>query len=470
MNQFRLFQLPLRLRLTLWYTLSLGLILLLFSAFLYIQVQRSLMRQVDAALNLTANQALIGITSTEGKLTFQIASQNQAIIDRLSDDYVVYLLSPEGTLWDMLGSEDEIPLTLQPTTFQTQLSEGEPWRIYRQAITIGNTSGWIQVAQELEPIVNILDNLQRQMRWGLPLALLLAGMGGYFLAWRALRPIKNITQTAQTIHASDLTQRIHYEGPHDEIGRLAQTFDTMLDRLQSGFERERRFTGDAAHELRTPLTALKGRIDVTLSQPRQPHAYVATLEEMETQVNRLIRLSRDLLFMARLDQDGGITQQMEPIEVADFLGVVVDQIRPLAAAKTITLIEAIPPNLTLYGDMDLLIRLFLNLLDNAVKYTPIGGQVKIEASTKKEQIEIAISDSGPGIPPEHLPHLFERFYRVERDRARGGQNQEQGGAGLGLAIAYDIVRVHGGELTVHSQLGQGTTFIVQLNQAVSSFS
>jgi heavy metal sensor kinase len=289
----------------------------------------------------------------------------------------------------------------------------------------------------------------------------LAGLGGYFLASRALRPIDDITRTAQAISAGDLSQRLHYQGPPDEVGRLAHTFDSMLDRLQAAFVRERRFTGDAAHELRTPLTALKGRIGVTLSRSRQPAVYQETLRDMEGQVDRLIRLSSDLLFMARLDQ-GQMRPQLEQIELADFIGAVVDQVRALATAKNITIEEAIPAGLTLPGDMDLLIRLFLNLLDNAVKYTPENGRILTSAAGDSAFVEVAVQDSGPGIAAEHLPHLFDRFYRVESDRTRLTQNGDQGGTGLGLAIAHEIARMHNGRLAVESELGVGTTFVVQL--------
>lgn len=461
LSKIRPFPIPLRIRLTLWYTLSLGLILLLFTTFLYMQVRRSLIAQVDAALNLATNQALIIVGDADGRLAFQNIAQNPDAVRNLNDDFVIHLLTQDGSVLDTLSNDNNVPLfSGQVTVFETLLAEGEPWRVYNQAIRVGNATGSLQVAQELDPVLATLANLRRQLAWGLPLALLLAGLGGLFLASRALRPIDQITRTAQAISASDLSQRIYYQGPADEVGRLAQTFDAMLDRLQAAFIRERRFTSDAAHELRTPLAALKGRIGVTLSQPRQPAEYVDTLGEMEGQVDRLIRLSSDLLFMARLDQ-GQFKPQFDRIELADFIGAVVDQVRPLAKAKAITLTEDIPVDLAIRGDFDLLIRLFLNLMDNAVKYTPENGRVTIQARRSAQSIQTAISDTGPGIAAEHLPHLFERFYRIEGDRARRSENG-QGGAGLGLAIAYEIARFHGGDLSVQSEVNQGTTFFVQL--------
>jgi len=455
-------QLPLRLRLTLWYTFSLGIILLLFTAFVYIQASRSLMNQIDAALRLAANQALLNVAPAGGRLQLQTTTQNTSSSRHFSDDFVIHLLAQDETILDIISVEDEPPsFSSQAPGFETQWNDGDPWRVYRQTVDIDDQSGWIQVAQELEPLNNTLASLRTQILWGLPLALILAGVGGYFLASRALRPIDRITQTAQAINASDMHERIHFDGPADEVGRLAETFDTMLDRLQTAFERERRFTADAAHELRTPLAALKGRIGVTLSQQRRPQTYIDTLQDMEKQVDRLIRLSNDLLFMARIDQ-GQLVPQMEKIDGVDFLDAVVDQIRPLAALKSITIQETFAPHLFLNGDIDLLIRLFLNLLDNAVKYTPENGRVSIQATTDIAAVRVAISDTGPGIAPEALPHLFERFYRAESDRTRQSTDNNLGGAGLGLGIAYEIARLHHGSLTVQSELGQGATFTVQL--------
>lgn len=318
----------------------------------------------------------------------------------------------------------------------------------------------------MEPVLDTLATFRTQIFWGLPLALLLAGLGGYFLAFRALRPIDRMTQTARAISGQDLSQRILHNGPADEIGRLAQTFDAMLDRLQVAFQREQQFTGDAAHELRTPLTALKGQLQVTLSRPRSADAYRETLQTMEQQVDRLIQLSNSLLYMARLEQNQ-MQQLVETIGVADFFGALLDQLRPLANEKSIQIQTHIPPNLQLEGNLELLIRLFLNLLDNAVKYTPNGGDISLTVYQTEQQIITEIFNSGQAIPAEHLPHLFERFYRAEASRARTSNGAEPGGVGLGLAIAQEIARLHGGEITVESEAGKGTIFMVYLATAVA---
>lgn len=454
-------RLPLRIRLTLWYLLTLAAILVFFLAFLYWQVQRSLLAQVDATLHLAATQAMVNVRAEGERLAFQNVEDNTFLVRRLGDAHAVYLLAPDGTIWDWMGRRDEFPVHPPHEGTESVTHQDDQWRVYAEPISPieGGPQGWLQVAQEMDAVTETLGNLRNRMLLGLPLALLLAGFGGYFLAWRALRPIDDITRTAQAINGGDLSRRLEYSGPADEVGRLAATFDSMLDRLQAAFERERRFTGDAAHELRTPLTALKGRLEVSLSRPRPVDAYRQTLREMEEQVDRLVRLSNDLLFMARLDQ-GRQTLQWERIDLAELLAIVVEQVAPLAEAKDVALRQQIPPGLALHGDRDLLIRLFLNLLDNAVKYTPVAGQVTIKGKAATNGVVIAVSDSGPGIPAASLPHLFERFYRVEDDRRRRQADGGQGGAGLGLAIAREIVRAHGGTIDVVSSVGQGTTFTV----------
>jgi signal transduction histidine kinase len=226
--------------------------------------------------------------------------------------------------------------------------------------------------------------------------------------------------------------------------------------LQAAFERERRFTADASHELRTPLTAIKGQMDVALSRSRSAAEYETAMRQLQPQVERLIRLTSDLLFITLL----GLSPRRSPptrAHLSDMLEAIIEQAQPLAEQHGLTLSAAISPGLSVIGDPDQLIRLFMNLLDNAIKYTPPGGQVTVRAAQTPTEARISVADTGPGIPAEHLPHLFERFYRVEADRSR-----QAGGAGLGLAIASEIVRVHRGTLDVQSRPGIGTTVTVCL--------
>jgi signal transduction histidine kinase len=288
-------------------------------------------------------------------------------------------------------------------------------------------------------------------------------VGGFFIVDRALRPINKIIDIAEAINPNDFNQRIGYQGLPDEVGRLATTFDRMLDRMQLAFERERRFTGDASHELRTPLTVIKGRIGVTLSRNRSTEEYENTLRDLDSEADRLIRLTNGLLFLARLAQEehncycgtspSSETQEKQPhpccnhtVDLSNLLSVLVEQMLPLAENKNIQVSENISPDLEIKGNADYLTSLFLNLLDNAVKYTPSDEQILVEAKSLEKEIQVQVINTGNAIPPEHLPHLFDRFYRVE-----GARSRVNGGAGLGLAIAYEISRLHGGDITVESQ-------------------
>lgn len=450
----------LRTRLTAWYTLLMSLTLLLFSGYLYLRLERGLLAQIDAALQVAASQALANLDEEDDRLAFQNTEAFQPVTVRLNlAGFAVRLIAPDGTVWDGFGGYAEVPLWVPSAAGYHTLGTGEArWRVYSQPIrTPGKPAVvWLQVAQSLRSLEEATESLRTQILLGLPFVLVLAWLGGYVMADRALRPIDHIARTARDIGAGQLSRRIGYTGPQDEVGRLASTFDRMLDRLQEAFERERRFTADAAHELRTPLTALKGRIDVILNQPRTAAEYESALHDMEKEVDRLIHLSAELLLLARLDQMR-LPWQPQIVDLSELLHVIVDQVRPVADARGLTLAEEVPQGLSIAGDHDHLVRLFLNLLDNALKYTPPGGYVTLRAGEEPKSVWVAISDTGPGIPPEHLPHVFERFYRIEEARSR-----KSGGAGLGLAIAYEIAQRHGGTVEVQSEPGCGATFVVHL--------
>jgi heavy metal sensor kinase len=454
-------RMTLRTKLVAWHACLLGLGLALFSAYLYVRLESGLVAQVDAALQVAAAQALVYLDDAGAQPAFRRGDDFPATARRLGQGgFAVRVLAPDGTVRDGFGDEATVPRWALPGAgFATLASEDEaPWRIYRRPIEAadGRVVGWLQVARSLRGVEGALETLVAQIVLSLPVVLLLAWLGGHVLAERALRPIDRITRTAAAIGADDLGRRIAHRGPADEVGRLAATFDGMLERLQLAFERERRFAADASHELRTPLAALKGRIEVTLDRARTGPEYRDALGALGREVDRLIRLSTDLLFLARLDGASAPTKR-RALDLSDLLGAVLDGVRPLAEAKGLELVEAVPAELRGWGNADHLIRLFLNLLDNAVRYTPPGGRVTLRAEGDGARLRVVIADTGPGIPREHLPHVFERFYRVESHRAGGA-----GGAGLGLAIAHEIARWHGGTIAVASELGRGSVFTVDL--------
>ncbi len=451
----------LRVRLTLWYVLLMGITLLVFSVYVYFRLQNNLIAQVDSSLQVTASQALTNLDMENARPAFQNTEEAKTTAAQLSSAGVaVQVISSEGTVWDGFGAYQSVP-KWRPSGpgFVTVGEDKNSWRIYSQPIRSADGRrliGWLQTAHSLASVEHTLEGLREQLYFALPLVLLLAALGGFFLANRALSPIDRITRTAQAITASDLNQRINYQGPADEVGRLASTLDHMLERLQQAFAQERRFTDDAAHELRTPLTVLKGRIGVTLSRQRSKSHYEQTLMELDREVDRLIHLSTALLFLSRIDQNL-VARGTRPVHFSELIISIVEQMQPLAEEKGIEIESRIEQGIIVCGYEELLMRLFVNILDNAIKYTPAGGQVSVSAMPSNGEVITRVADTGVGIPEAELPHIFERFYRVASDRSRA-----TGGAGLGLSIVDEIVRQHSGRIDVQSQVGQGTTFTIVL--------
>jgi len=442
-----------RLRLTLWYVavfaLSMGAIAVLF----YVGLQSALMDQVDKGIRETA--------STEAKTSVGDFLQNgpEQAPDEASSESMIRVLGADGQVLGGAGAFRLPSTDGQPRAgLETIAAPGEraPWRVYAQAVKLPTGKpGWLQAGRSLAGTEAALARLRRQLLLGVPLMLLVAAVGGAFLAGRALSPIDHMAAAAEHITGSDLSGRM---GPQrsGELTRLAAAFDRMLERLDKAFQRERRFVSDVSHELRTPLTALRGRIEVTLTRPRSGPEYEDTLHGLQTEVARLTRLSEDLLLLARFDR-GAPPPRMEHVDLSPLLASVADQVRPLALQRNQVLVEAIEPGLTVRADADQLIRLFFNLLENAVKFTDDGGQISLTGRRDGTAIAVDVSDTGAGIGPEHLDYIYDRFYRADDSRARA-----TGGHGLGLAIASEIARAHGGTLSVSGPPGEGSTFTVAL--------
>ncbi len=271
-------------------------------------------------------------------------------------------------------------------------------------------------------------------------ALIVAAVGGHLLASLALAPIDRITQTARAIAAGTLDRRLHLTGANDEVRRLAQAFDEMLDRIDETLARERQFTGDAAHELRTPLTILKGELEVALRRERPAETYREAMVSMAQEVDRLVRLVEDLLILARADE-GGAPLDLRPIPVDALVRWAEAHFRGAAQQKAITLQAEGTQSLTVLGDPDRLRQLLTNLIDNAVAYTPAGGTVRLTWDKDGAFARVQVVDTGSGIASEDLPHLFDRFYRADRARVRSS-----GGADLAWPLCSGSSMPMGGGL------------------------
>jgi signal transduction histidine kinase len=450
----------LRQRVVASFVILVGVSLLGVGTYVYFQTEHRLMQEVDSSLRAAASQALLSLEEDGGRLILQ-RSESAFSQNGLEAGFALRVLSVAGEQWDGAG-QAIVGLPVPPAAgYLTVNASEDRWRILTEAVpgTARQTQGWIQVARSLQPTEDLLETLRTQLYLVLPIALVLAAIAGYLLAGRTLRPLIRISQVADAIRPGDFGWRIRYRGPSDEIGKLAAAFDRMLDRVEQAFARERRFTSDASHELRTPLTAIKGGIGVTLSRRRTPEEYEAALEDLEDQVDKLIRLSTGLLTVARAGRPR--SEEPETVDLSDLLAATVQQVEPLAKEKEIEVETDVPRDLCITGFAEDLARVFLNLFANAISFTPPLGRIRLSAGVgplaRAKSVRIDLADTGPGIAAADLPHIFEPFYR-----GGGSRFRTDGGSGLGLAIARDIVLAHGGSLEVVSTVGKGSTFTVQL--------
>lgn len=313
----------------------------------------------------------------------------------------------------------------------------------------------LMVARSTKDLDLVLKNLLQILIFALPITLFLSGWGGIFLLNRILRPMDQISQTAREIGETDLTKRIKVE-TDDELGHLAKTINQMIDRLEKAFKRQKELTSDASHELRAPLALIQAEASLSLQKKRSAQAYGKSLEIISAASERMSGIIRQILFLARSDS-GRQTISFRPIDVNKLLSDLCQEMDILCREKELTLTYTPCNGVTIAGDERLLGNLFLNLLTNAVRYTPAGGRIRINLSRESKLAQIEFQDTGIGIPPTDVQKIFERFYRVDKARSR-----ESGGSGLGLSIADQIVKAHKGKIHVNSDVDKGSTFIVRL--------
>jgi len=312
----------------------------------------------------------------------------------------------------------------------------------------------VQIVSPTESIKIALNNLKIALFILFPITVFATGIMGVFLAKVTLRPVDSMIETIHQIRAENMRVKLKIPATKDEIQKLAETFNGMLERLDSAFTAQRRLFADLSHELKTPLTILKGEFEVILKRARSNDEYQGALKSALEETNRVIRLAENLLILAKFDSRE-ISPKKEKVDLTGLLNTVINNAKGLAELKEIKLSLDIKDELSVSGDRDELKTLFLNIVDNAFKYTPVGGNIQILAGKAGTNIEIVISDSGPGIPEPELEHIFDRFYRVEKARSSPG-------FGLGLSIAKSIAEAHGGGISAASQSGKGAAFTISL--------
>ncbi len=445
----------LRTRLTAWYLGFFSVLFVLFALAFYGVLACSLEQRLDNSLAAEAGIAVRlfreEVRETNGD-AFKAAAETVASM-RASGDTVAVLSDNR-----VLAATGQLP----DTELKALAARGGPITRNRQThaavqvTSIGGQDFAILACGPVAPIEASLEAVRQALLIGVPLLLLAAGVGGFLLAGRSVAPIGSMAEQARRISDSNLEARLDVGDAAEELKLLAASFNELLSRLNRSFEGMRRFVADASHELRTPLSVIRGEADVALSQERTAGEYRESLSVVLDESRRLSRLIDDLLNLARADS-GRVKLHLGNVYVDELLEDCCRSLKPLAAARKIKLECRSGADVPFRGDEQLLRRMVLNLLDNALRYAPEGGRVEASVETGDQYIRLRVHDNGPGIPPDAAPHVFERFYRADRARSRG-----DGGFGLGLSIVKWIAETHHGAVKLDTAPDAGTTFTVTL--------
>jgi len=473
-----------RIKLTLWYTGVLALILVVFAVSLYLYLARATHQRTDDALLDTANSFAASFNSElhdeshsgtdaakEAAQGFRFRDQQIIVYDQ--ERRLVLTSNPPGGL--PLGNEwfnllaaraqlDKLTNSAQKSVpaYETFFAGHRAIRAVALLMPAGRENYTLLVATPLQNQEQALESARQAFSVAVPVALLIAALGGYFLARKSLVPVVLMGEQAARIGASTLNERLPVPEKNTELGRLARIFNDLLSRLDESFAQQKRFMADASHELRTPVAVVCGESEVALSQPtRAETEYRESLAIVNDEGQRLTRMVEDLFTLARADAGE------YPLVVAEFyldesVNECVRSVRSLAAQKTLEIFYESPKNeIAFRGDEPLIRRMVLNLLHNAIKYTPEGGQVRINLKAQQRHCEIVVSDTGLGIPGVAQPHVFDRFFRVDKARSRD-ESLNGSGAGLGLSIAKWVAELHGGSIALARSDSAGSTFVISL--------
>ncbi len=477
----------LRAQLALWHGGLLALTLILLSAFTYVLLRQFLNSRADAALEQYAETTAKNIAATLYHQQTLHPGQKIDPSQFVSNDDLqswgryVQVIDPYGAKVAYSDALRTLSLPIdnetmlrgfqqhRPVTFQTAYDLGEyPVRVVTVPVQMGDQVPYlVQVGASVEGVEAALQRAAVILLVLTPSIFLIALMGGWWLVGRSLKPVDDMTQTALSIESKRLDLRLVPPRTDNEIGRLAGALNEMIARLDKSFRQVERFSADASHELKTPLTSIRGEAEVALMSDLKPEEYRATLRSIVEETERLSSIVNNLLLLSRADADQ-VRLKQEPLALDEVALAAYEPMERLARRKNIELDIAAMDPVCLRGDSLWLGQLITNLLHNAINYTPEGGSVVLsltrvpdtEAPEGSGFALLSVRDTGPGIPPEHLPYIFDRFYRVDSGRSR-----DQGGSGLGLNIARWIAESHSGQITVASEVGKGTTFTVRLPAA-----
>jgi heavy metal sensor kinase len=427
--------------------------LMIFGVSAYLLLSYDLHRNVDNLLKERYNEI---------KTTISLSEEPFIVQTKLDETILFFDLN--GNLVQQIGQNvptaDTAIKTFSPSgSFITaEASDGQQIRLYSAATSISSQSLIIMVGRPLTEINNVLSTYRTVLLYITLIILLLSGLGGITAARNALKPVDWMTRMVGDIDEKGLKRRIEIE-TEDELGQLAKTLNGMIGRLDKAFEKQQQFTADASHELRTPLAVIQAESSLSLEKTRNAEEYKKSLETISHEVEFMSSVINKLLFLARADA-GAEAHTFKIVDMKNLVSDVASDMEVIAQEKGVKLMTGPLEQTSVRGDAVQLRQLLSNLYQNAIRYTPSGGKITVKVNSHDKKVIIHIEDTGIGIPSEHVPHIFERFYRVDKVLSR-----EEGGSGLGLAIAKVIATVHGGTIEVESQVRKGSTFKVILPAA-----
>ena len=447
--------LPIRVRLTVWYSLLLLAGLTLFGWGIWVTARHSLTASLDATL-IEQAKGVETVFRNEIAEPLQLQEEISEYADAAPEGNLMEVRDPEGK--QILASK-VVALSRAGSANNAYGTQNVSGAHYRTYVTTARAKGQpyrILVATPLRGIEDILRQLRILLLWSAPAMLLIASLGGYWMSRRALDPVDEMTQAARSIGIQNLSHRLPVPATADELQRLSETWNEMLGRLEAAVKRLSQFTADASHELRTPIALIRTTAELALRRERSPETYREALRQIVLESERTTRLVEDLLLLARADA-GLPGLPLERVELTPLVRDVCEQGQVLAQARQLQISAELPDEPVFVDANDpALRRLFLLLVDNAVKYTPAGGRITVSLGRDPQGTTVVVRDTGIGIPDNELPHVFERFYRVDESRSR-----DAGGAGLGLSIAKWIADRHHASLEAESIVGQGSAFRVR---------
>ncbi len=453
---------PIRVRLTAWYLAVLCVCLAVLGSVIFVAARASVANIVDsdlqarlAAARSFAEQHILHDSPAELQDELQefSASQPGGALLQIKDESGAWVFQ---SLSMQKHAIEPAAISAGETQLTNMARGSQSLRIITGAMVVHGKTYTVQIAADTSNFNLILERLKWLLLISTPLAIVLALAGGYWLSNRALAPVRRVTKTARSIGGEELARRVEVPRTGDEMQFLAETLNAMLARIESSFKRMVQFTADASHELRTPVAIMRTTAEIALRQKRDEETYRKALQEILEEAERTSSLVDDLLTLARADS---ATQQLAftSTNLADVVEMAFAKIKFLASEKSVAVsLQVARRDLWMEGNQEALLRLFLVLFDNAVKYTPAGGRVSIALELVGGRAVLQVQDSGTGIAAEDLPHIFERFYRADKTRTR-----KQGGFGVGLAIAKWIAEAHDAKIRVESTVGQGSIFKVE---------